>query len=74
MEKLKIISIGDNFGVILPVEILEKHCVKKGDVVYLVESPNGIELTSYNPDISEQIAVADWVMLDDRETLKVLAN
>jgi putative addiction module antidote len=59
---------------VLPKEILERLRVKKGDVLHVVETPSGIELTPYDPEFAEQIAVAEEVMRSDRNVLKKLAE
>jgi len=58
-NKLKITTIGNSSGVILPKEILERLRVEKGDSLYAVETPNGIELTPYNPEFAEEIEIAE---------------
>jgi putative addiction module antidote len=73
-NKLKITTIGNSSGIILPKEILEKLRVEKGDSLYAVETPNGIELTPYNPEFAEQIEIAEQVMREDRDALRKLAE
>ncbi len=71
---LKITAMGNSFGIILPKAILEKLRVTKGDSVLAVETPNGIELTSYDPAVAKQLEVAEGVMKDYREVLRKLAQ
>ncbi len=71
---LKITSIGNSFGVILPREILEHLRVVKGDSVMAIETPNGIELSAYDPILARQMEVAEGVMRDYREVLRKLAE
>jgi hypothetical protein len=47
---------------------------QQGDVLHLIETPTGIELTPYDPEFAEQIAVAEEVMRSDRNVLKKLAE
>lgn len=61
-------------GVILPKEILERLRVTRGDSLYVIETKNGIELTSYNPEFASQVEVAERVMREDRDALKKLAE
>ena len=44
MTTLKIQSVGNSAGVILPKEILTKLGVDKGDVLHVTETESGIEL------------------------------
>ena len=48
MTALKITSVGNSAGVLLPKELLAKLRVDKGDVLHVIETENGIELTPYD--------------------------
>jgi putative addiction module antidote len=74
MTTVKLTTVGNSTGVVLPKEVLEKLRVSKGDVLHLVETPTGIELTPYDPEFAEQIAIAEEVMRTDRNVLKKLAE
>lgn len=73
-SKLTITTIGNSAGVILPKEILEKLRVSKGDTLFAIETSKGIELTPYNPEIAEQMKLAEQVMREDRDALRKLAE
>jgi putative addiction module antidote len=73
-QALKIISIGNSVGVILPKEILEQLRIGKGDAVYVSETRNGIELTPYDQEFAAQMQIAEQVMREDRDVLRVLAE
>lgn len=74
MAALKLTTIGNSTGVILPREILQRLRVDKGDVLHVVETPNGIELTPYDPEFARQMALAEEVMREDRDALRKLAE
>ena len=74
MMNLKLTTIGNSTGIVLPKEILSKLHVQKGDSLYVVETPNGIELTPYDPDFAEQMETAEQIMREDRDALKKLAE
>ena len=74
MSTLKITTVGNSTGVVLPREILQHLHVDKGDTLYVLETPNGIELTPYNPQFAAQMEVAEQVMREDRDVLKKLAE
>lgn len=74
MTKLKIVTIGNSVGVTLPKEVLERLRVQKGDALYAVETPNGIELTPYDPEFARQMGVAEDVMHEWRDVLRKLAE
>lgn len=72
--KLKITSIGNSAGLILPKEILARLRVEKGDELYVLETPDGIKLTTFDPTLAEQMDVADKVMRKRRALLHKLAQ
>jgi putative addiction module antidote len=72
--KLKITTIGNSAGVILPKELLARLRVDKGDALHAIELPDGIKLTPFDPKLAEQMEVAEKVMRDDRTVLRKLAE
>lgn len=72
--KLKITTVGNSAGVILPKELLARLRVGKGDVLYAVEVPGGIKITPYDPKFAAQMDVAEQVMREDRDVLRKLAE
>ena len=72
--KLKITAIGNSAGVILPKELLARLRVDKGDELYVLETPDGIRLTNYDPEFAAQMEVAERIMREDREVLRKLAQ
>lgn len=74
VKKLKLRAIGNSTGVVLPKEILEKLRVGQGDDVMVLETPDGITLTSYDPEFAEQMDVAEQVMRKRRNLLRKLAE
>ncbi|MBI1825712.1 MAG: AbrB/MazE/SpoVT family DNA-binding domain-containing protein [Planctomycetes bacterium] len=74
MHSLKITTVGNSAGVVLPREILERLHVEKGDSLYALETPNGIELTPYNPEFAKQMDAAEKVMREDRNVLRKLGK
>ncbi|MHC4941162.1 MAG: AbrB/MazE/SpoVT family DNA-binding domain-containing protein [Planctomycetota bacterium] len=74
MKALKVTTIGNSAGVVLPKEILQRLHVEKGDTLYVLETPNGIELVPYDPEFANQMEAAERVMREDRDVLKKLAE
>jgi putative addiction module antidote len=72
--KLKITTIGNSAGVILPKELLARLRVDKGDELYALETSDGIRLTTYDPVFAAQWEVAEQVMRDHRDLLRKLAK
>lgn len=46
----------------------------EGDELYLVETPNGLELSPYDPEFEVQLASAERVMKKFRNALRKLAE
>lgn len=74
MTTLKITTVGNSAGVVLPKDVLQRLRVDKGDVLYVVETPNGVELTAYNPEFAAQMEAAEQVMREDRDALRRLGE
>jgi putative addiction module antidote len=74
MNTVKLTTVGSSTGIVLPREVLERLRAKKGDILHVIESPRGIELTPYDPEFAKQIAAAEEVMRSDRNVLKKLAE
>ncbi|MCZ6794393.1 MAG: AbrB/MazE/SpoVT family DNA-binding domain-containing protein [Planctomycetota bacterium] len=72
--KLKVTTIGNSTGVILPRELLERLHVGKGDTLYVVETSSGFEITPYDPQFATQMEAAEKVMREDRDVLKRLSE
>ncbi|WP_411834445.1 AbrB/MazE/SpoVT family DNA-binding domain-containing protein [Pseudoxanthomonas mexicana] len=72
--KLKITTIGNSAGVILPKELLARLRVEKGDELHALETPDGIRLTVYDPELAGQMEVAEHVMRKRRTLLNKLAQ
>ena len=75
MNKLiKVIKVGNSAGMILPKEILAKLRVSLGDDLYLTETANGFHLTPSDPGFEAKMALAETIMREDRDILRVLAQ
>lgn len=71
---LKITSIGNSAGVILPKELLEKLRVSKGDTLFVTETPNGVELSAHDEEVERQMEIAEKLMRENRNLLRKLAQ
>jgi putative addiction module antidote len=72
--KLKITTIGNSAGVILPKELLARLRLEKGDELLALETPDGIRLTVYDPTFAQQMDAAEKLMREDRNVLHKLAQ
>jgi hypothetical protein len=74
MSSLKLTAIGNSVGVILPKELLARLGVEKGDSLYAVEQPDGLRLTTTDPDFEAQMDVARKMMKKWHNVLHELAK
>jgi putative addiction module antidote len=74
MTEVKVTTVGNSTGVVLSKEILAKLRVQKGDKLFVTETPNGIELSSYNPEFAAQMELGEEIMRENRDVLRKLAE
>jgi putative addiction module antidote len=74
MAKVKVTTVGSSAGVVLPKEVLSKLRVGKGDVLYITETPHGIELSPYDPAFEQEMQAARRIMRRHRNALRQLAK
>ncbi len=72
--KLKITTVGNSAGVILPKELLTRLRLDKGDTLYATELPDGVKLSPFDPKLARKMEVAEGVMREDRNVLRKLAK
>lgn len=71
---LKITQIGNSLGVILPRDILSRLRLEKGDTVHVVETPEGLKMLPFDPELGEQLALGRDFMREYRDTFHELAK
>ncbi|MGA9866255.1 MAG: AbrB/MazE/SpoVT family DNA-binding domain-containing protein [Acetobacteraceae bacterium] len=74
MTAVKLTSIGNSVGVILPKELLVKLGIQKGDTLQVVEMPDGLRLSTADPEFERQMEVARQVMKERAAVLRELAK
>jgi putative addiction module antidote len=75
MLTFKVTTVGASAGFILPKEVMARLKIKKGDKLFLTESPDGgYRLTSYDPEFERQMRLAEDIMHDDKDILRALAK
>ncbi|PNW27081.1 UNVERIFIED_CONTAM: transcriptional regulator [Euhalothece sp. KZN 001] len=72
--KLEVTKLGDSVGVIFPKQLLDKLKINQGNSLYAVETKNGVELKSYDPELIKQMEIAEEIMSEDEDVLKKLAE
>lgn len=73
-RKLKLRAIGNSTGVVLPRDILDKLRVSAGDELMVLETKDGVTLTSYDPEFDRQMEAAEKIMRRRRHLLRKLAE
>jgi len=71
---LRIVTVGNSAGVVLPKELLAKLNLEKGDELYVTETPEGISLSPHQPDFAAKMDVARRIMRENRDVLRKLAE
>ena len=72
--RLKVTTVGNSTGVVLPKELLAKLRISKGDSLYATELVDGVKLTPYDEEFERQMEIAERIMREDRDVLKKLAE
>ncbi|MDP8305521.1 MAG: AbrB/MazE/SpoVT family DNA-binding domain-containing protein [Candidatus Chlorobium antarcticum] len=72
--RAKVIKIVDSTGVILPKEAADRLKVKKGDTVFLNETPTGYTVTPYGPEFAAQMKAVRRATSKYRNALHELAK
>jgi putative addiction module antidote len=71
---IKMIRIGTSTGAIFPKELLAQLKVHQGDTLFAVETPDGVLLTPYDPDVEKQLEAGREFMREYRDTFRALAK
>ena len=74
MFKVKVRKIGNSLGAILPIEVAARLRVKEGDSLSVTETPDGIELSPYDPDFEEAMEAFERGSVRYRNALRRLAK
>jgi putative addiction module antidote len=74
MAALKLTSIGNSVGVVLPKELLVKLGLQKGDTLYAIETEDGLRLTTADAEFEAQMLAARRLMKKWRNVLHELAK
>ena len=74
MHTLKIRRIGNSLGATFPKEVLQKLNVSEGDSILLTETPNGVQITAYDPDFEAAMQAFAETRKNYRNALRELAK
>jgi putative addiction module antidote len=71
---LKITTVGNSVGIVLPKELLSHMNVEKGDSLFVTKTSDGIHLVPYEEEFATQMETAREVMRENRDVLRKLAE
>ncbi len=74
MTTLRVTSVGNSVGIILPKELLGRLRLARGDTLHVIETPRGFELSPYDPALEEELTAGRAVMKRYRGALRRLAE
>jgi putative addiction module antidote len=75
MLQVKVRRIGNSLGVVLPKEAVSRLHADEGDLLFLIEEPNGAyHLTPYDPAFEKKMKKAEDIFNRYRNTLHSLAK
>ena len=72
--KVKVTTVGNSVGIVLPKETLARLNVKKGDTLYVTDTPDGVQLTPYDEKFVRVMEAANEIMRENRDVLRKLAE
>ena len=73
--KLKVRKFGNSLGVVFAKEVINRLRTGDGDVLFLIEAPDGgYQLTPYDPEFEKRMAKADDIINRYCNTLHALAK
>lgn len=74
VTSVKVTTVGNSLGIVLPRDVLQRLRVDKGDHLYLVETRDGVELVAYQPELLAQIEALERTARLERTVLRGLAG
>ena len=73
--KAKLIKVGNSTGVIIPKNVLTRLRATQGDELHFVEKANGeFTIGKYDQEFARAMELAEEIMHEDRDILRVLAK
>jgi putative addiction module antidote len=72
--QLNVKKRGNSLSVIIPKEMATHLNIDDGDTLYLVKTPNGYEISAYDPDFAHKMEIAQRGIKKYRNALIDLAQ
>jgi len=74
MHTLKLRKIGNSVGFILPKDMQDSLRIQEGDTLYATNTPDGIQITPYDPQFEAEMNAFERTRRKYRNALKELAK
>ncbi len=74
MVRLTVRKVGNSLGLTLPAGAANALGVKEGDKLFLTETPDGFQITPYDPEFENTMKLAEDFMGRYRNALRELAK
>jgi putative addiction module antidote len=74
MLKVKVRKVGNSLGAILPAEVAARLRVKEGDNLSVTETPDGVQLSPYDPEFDAAMKAFERGRARYRNALRRLAK
>ena len=74
MTTIKVRKVGNSLGAVFPKHLVARLRVAEGDTLYVIEAPEGVVLTPFDPAFERQMRAARKIMKQDRRVLRELAK
>ena len=74
MHTLKITTVGNSLALSIPKELVNRLHLQKGDEVFVRETPEGFEVSPYDPDFKEAMEAAASIAKEYKNALRTLAQ
>ena len=74
MHTLKLTQIGNSVGAIFPKDLLAQMRLEKGKDFYVTETPDGLRITTHNPEFEKQMRLGREIMKERRDVLRELGK
>ena len=67
-------GIGNSAGTTIPKAMLQRYHIAEGDRVHLIETPDGILITPFDPDFAEAMNIYEAGARTYRNAMRELAQ
>ena len=71
---VKITTVGNSAGIVLPKDVLSHMNVQKGDNLYITKTPEGFQISPYDEEFAAKMEVAERVISKYKDAFRRLAE